>query len=452
MNPYLLLSAVRARFRVMLFVLGATVLVTTVVSLLMPKTYVATVGMLVDSKDEQSMHNATFEGRIREQIAYLQTQVDIISSQKVARKVVVNLGLANQPESRDAFEQATDGEGSIEDWLAGTLLKDVKVDTTQSSVIHIAFPSPDAQFSALVANAFAKAYMETALELRVEPSRQTAAWFDDQIKDLRANLEKAQARLSDYQKQKGLIDERFDVENLALTDLANEVVKAQSRRAGIVPPDIRGTGASQNIQNELLRSESKLQEVTGRLGTNHPGYQRQLAETRRLRAMLQAETAGQQTIGPTPQNRRRVAELRGALEAQQSRVLELKEDRNQLGVLTRDVDIAQKAYETAMQLAVEKRVESRANLTNISVLHAAVAPFTPSRPRIFLNIALSLVVGTMLGLCIIYLMEMLDHRVRSRSDLKSELLVPVLAELSAWQPAPARLPGRPGVPALPNPG
>ena len=34
MNPYLLLSAVRARFRVLLFVLGATVLVTTVVSLL----------------------------------------------------------------------------------------------------------------------------------------------------------------------------------------------------------------------------------------------------------------------------------------------------------------------------------------------------------------------------------------------------------------------------------
>ncbi|HLO61528.1 MAG TPA: Wzz/FepE/Etk N-terminal domain-containing protein [Azonexus sp.] len=452
MNPYLLLAAVRARFRILLFVLGTTVLVTLVVSLVMPKTYVAKAAVLVDSKDDQQMHTATPEANLRERISYLQTQVDIITSQKVARKVVESLELAKQPESREAFAKATDGDGSIEDWLAMTLLLDLKTDTTQSSIIQIAFPSPDAQFSALVANAFAKAYVATALELRVAPTRQTAAWFDEQIRELRGNLERAQSRLTAYQKEKGLVDERYDVESLALSDIAGEVAKAQSRRAGAPGPEVRESSSSQNIRTELMRAESKLQEYTDRLGTSHPSYQRQLAETQRLRSMLRAE-GGPDAPGPTAQNRRRVAELRDELENQRARVLQLKEYRDQLAVLTRDVDIAQKAYETAMQHSVENRVESRANLTNISVLHPAVPPFKATRPIMLLNLALAVVVGTLLGLCIVYLMEMRDHRVRSRRDLRNEWPVPVLAELSSWQPETGRLPGPAnGFPALPNPG
>lgn len=453
MNPHLLLSAIRARFRILLFVIGTTVLATALVSLVMPKTYIAKAAVLVDSKDEQVMRNATAEGSLRERIAYLQTQVDIINSQNVARKVVDSLDLASRPESREAFAKATDGEGSIEDWLAMSLLRDLKTDTTQSSIIRIAFPSPDAQFSALVANAFAKAYVATALELRVEPSRQTAAWFDEQIRDLRGNLERAQARLTAYQKEKGLVDERYDVESLALSDLASEVVKAQARRSGVIGPEMRESSVSQGIRSELMRAESKLQEFSSRLGTRHPSYQRQLAETQRLRGMLRAE-GGPEAPGPTVHNRRRVAELRGELETQRSRVLELKEYRDQIAVLTRDVDIAQRAYETAMQHSVENRVESRATRTNISVLHAAVPPFKATRPIIMLNIALAGVVGTLLGLCIIYLMEMLDHRVRSRRDLRNESPVPVLAELSSWRPPEAgRLPAPAnGLPALPNPG
>ena len=452
MNPHLLLSAIRARFRILLFVLGTTVLATILVSLVMPKTYVAKAAVLVDSKDEQLMRTATPEASLRERIAYLQTQVDIINSQKVARKVVDSLDLASRPDSREAFAKATDGDGSIEDWLAISLLRDLKTDTTQSSIVQIAFPSPDAQFSALVANAFAKAYVATALELRIEPSRQTAAWFDEQIRELRGNLERTQSRLTAYQREKGLVDERYDVESLALSDIAGEVAKAQSRRAGVAGPEVRESSTSQSIRTELMRAESKLGEFSARLGTSHPSYQRQLAETQRLRGMLQAE-GSPEGPGPTAHNRRRVAELRGELESQRSRVLELKEYRDQLAVLTRDVDIAQRAYETAMQHSVESRVESRANRTNISVLHPAVPPFKAARPIMLLNIALAGVVGTLLGLCIIYLMEMRDHRVRSRRDLSNEWPVPVLAELSSWQPNTGRLPGPGnGLPALPNPG
>jgi capsular polysaccharide biosynthesis protein len=105
-----------------------------------------------------------------------------------------------------------------------------------------------------------------------------------------------------------------------------------------------------------------------------------------------------------------------------------------------------------MQRFVVSQVDSRANQTNVSVLNPAVAPIKPSYPNILLNIALSLVVGTMLGLGIVILMEKFDRRVRSLVDL--ELDVPLLAMLNAWRPAGNRLLGQPSGAerVLPSPG
>jgi uncharacterized protein involved in exopolysaccharide biosynthesis len=138
--------------------------------------------------------------------------------------------------------------------------------------------------------------------------------------------------------------------------------------------------------------------------------------------------------------------------AQRHRVLDLKEDRNELTVLRRNVESAERAYDTAMQRFVVSQVDSRANQTNITILSPAVAPRDPSRPRVFFNIALSVVVGAMLGIGMVLLAEMFDRRVRSRSDLYLAE-VPMLAVLNTWQPARQRLLGRSrSRRALPNPG
>ena len=60
-----------------------------------------------------------------------------------------------------------------------------------------------------------------------------------------------------------------------------------------------------------------------------------------------------------------------------------------------------------------------------------------------LNIALAVVVGTMLGVGVVVLTELLDRRVRSRDDLDRELDVPMLAVLNSGAPAGQRLIGGP---------
>lgn len=473
MTPRQFLLALRARFGAFAIVLAATVLAATVASLLLPKSYRATVSLMVDTaRNEQSLGNVLPNMLPQEKPSYLQTQMEIITSKRVARKVVQDLKLAESPSARAAFEAG--GEGSIEDWLIEALLKKLKVETSQSSIINVTFSSSDPRFSARVADAFAKAYIDTMLELRVEPTRQAAAWYDEQLKSLRSNLEDAQAKLTNYLQREGIVsaDERFDVDSTRLGALSEQVVKAQEqtfqwnareqqaleflKRGGSLDrlPDVLDNQFIQKLKADLLQGEARLQDLSMQYGSNYPQYQRQLSENQSLRRKLDAEmrkvVAG--IASSARQSRQREGDLKNAMAAQRARLLELKENRNEFTVLRRNVESAERAYDTAMQRGVVSQVESRASQTNATVLNPAVVPSKPFQPKIALNIALSVVIGTMLGVAIVMLMEIFDRRVRLHSDL--DLDVPLLAVLNTWRPAQDRLLGRPsgsGL-ALPNPG
>lgn len=468
------LLAFRARFGVFALVLAATVLAATVVSFLLPKTYKATASLLVDAKDEQSLSNVLPLILPQEKLSYLQTQMDIITSKRVARKVVQDLKLPENAAMRAAFEKAAAGYGSIDDWLIEGLLNKLKVETSLSSIIQVTFSSPDPRQSAAIANAFAKAYIDTMLELRVEPTRQAAAWYDEQLKSLRANLEDAQAKLTNYLQREGIVsaDERLDVDSTRLGALSDQVVKAQEqtfqwnareqqardflKRGGSLDklPDVLDNPFIQRLKTDLHQGEAKLHELATQYGSNYPQYQRQLSENRSLRQKLDVEmrkvVAGIESSAR--QSRQREADLAKAMAMQRARLLALKDNRNEFTVLRRNVESAERAYDTAMQRHVVSQVESRASQTNVTVLNPAAVPGRPSQPKIKLNIALSMVVGTMLGIGIVMLMEMVDRRVRSGSDLALE--VPLLAVLNTWQPAATRLLSGPSgsARALPNPG
>lgn len=458
MSPALFLSALRARLALAGVVLAATLLAAAALSLLLPKSYRASASLLVDAaREEQSLSNVLVPQR--ERIGYLQTQMDILASKRVALKAVQDLKLAGRPELRAAFADSTGGAGSFEDWLASELLRRLKVEVSQSNVIQLVYASADPEYAALVVNGVAQAYIDTMLELRVAPTRQAALWFDEQLKSLRANLEDAQARLTSYHRQQGIIsaDERLDVENARLAELSSQLVKAQEQvielRARERLPEAPAGARVQALQADLARAEAKLQELAPQYGARHPQMLRQEAEVGSLRAQLRAAVAeGRAGIAQSRrQSEQREAQLAAALAAQRARLLELKEGRNELAVLTRDVETAQRTYETAMQRAVVSQVESRASQTNVALLSPAVAPREAAHPKLALNLALALVAGTLLGVGLVVLLEMLERRVHAPGDLQAALDVPLLGALGTWRPATGLLGGA-APPALAGPG
>ena len=445
MSLHQFLLALRARAKTFALVLAATVLATALVSMVLPKTYVASTAILVDKRDEQSLTSGSSRP-LREQTGYVQTQVDILTSKKVARKVASDLGLTKDEKMQRRFQSETDGVGTIDDWIGDQLLKRLKTDVSQSSVIQVMYSGSDPQVAADVANAFAKAYMDATLDMRVEPAREASTWFNEQVKELRANLEQAQTKLSNYQRDKGIFasDERFDVESARLAELSTQLLQAQNQSYDASTrrrhaqgaslqslPEVMSNPVIQQLSGDVARAEARLTESSVYLGHAHPQYLRQQSEVKALRARLSEEIAkvanSLETVAR--QQAEREAELKNALAAQRAKVLNLKDSRNEVNMLARDVETAQRMYDSAMQRYVVNKVDSQARQTNIAVLTPAVPPSFAKSPKIGLNIALALVVGLMLGLSVVYMMETVDGRVRSRGDLESQLNLPLLVVL-----------------------
>ncbi len=467
MNFHQFLLALKGRIWVFLGLLAATVFAAILVTILMPKTYEATASVLVDNRDEQMINAQMMPARA--QLGYMQTQVDIIQSQRVAKQVVADLKLAEGDDILNAWKKAG-SPGTVEDWVAQGVLSKLKVEVSQSSVIGVSYQASHSKYAAAVANAFAKAYVDTTLNLRVEPAKQASAWFDEQLKGLRSDLEASQIKLAKFQREKGILatDERMDVESGRLAELSSQQLQATSTsydnasrygvskgRSGETLPEVIANPLVQALKTELLRAESKLSELSTRLGPNHPQYVQQQQEVNALRSRVNSEigkvSGGLATA--TAQARARESSLKAEYAAQRKRVEDLRDARAESMILQRDVDTAQKAYDSALARYHVNKIESGARQTNVTILNPAIEPTFPSRPRVPLNIALGFFVGTILGLAAIFLLEILDRRVRSDPDLDGVMLgmdVPLLGTLQTWHPS--RMLGGDDAPrALPSP-
>jgi len=447
MNLQQFLSILWARRVIAVSIFAVIVSVTLVVSLLLPKSYKATTSLVLNFKGADLVTGLSLPSQLMFG-SYIPTQVEIISSQKVALKVVDNLGFEKSPVVQQQFQDATKGEGDIRNWLAESLLKNLDVKPSrESNIVSISYEGNDPSFVALLANAFAEAYIQTALQLKVDPAKHAAIWFDGQVSGLRENLKNAQEKLSAYQQETGIVSvaEQLDVENARLNELSSQLVAAQtnsfdtaSRQRQLAnvsrmdeEPDIMNNTLIISIKEELSNAESKLADLGQRLDKNHPQYKSELALVENLRRKLDAElrNVGSSLGSSVKISQQRESELRSALKIQKARVLQLKEQRNQIVLLQRDVENAQRALDATTQRSSQTNLEGQSDQVDVAILNPAVAPLKPSKPRVMLNVFISIFLGTILAIALALQAEMMDRRVRVPEDLAGEFAMPVLGML-----------------------
>lgn len=446
-------SVLRARWRLALIVLLLTIGTTTTLSVILPKTYSAGASIVVDAKPDL-VSGIIFPGLGTP--AFMATQVDILLSDRVWNRVIRNLKLAENPKVRDLWSRVTvrdlwsraiNGEATIEGWLHETLKRSLSVKPSiESNVIMVDFSAHDPQLAADLANGVVNAYLEIALELRVDPARQSSRFLDVRAKEARAALEGAQSRLSAYQREKGVVitEERLDVEVARLNELSTQLVMLQALASESGSRQVQAQGGSSDrlaevlnspliggLKADLSRSEARLQELGARLGDNHPQVIEAKANVNALRGRVEAETRRVTGgVGVTAAiNRQREAELRASLEAQRAKVQRMKVVRDEGGVLMRDVEGAQRAYEAVVQRLNQSSLESQVTQSSMYVLTDAWVPVKPSSPKVALNVALSIVIGSLLALGAVLLLESTDRRFRAREDATASIGLPLLGVL-----------------------
>lgn len=443
------LLVLRARWLVALSVFFAIVVAGVAITLSMPKLYTASATVVADTKPDPL---AAAVYAVQTSTAYIATQVDIIGSERVANRVVKILKLDSVPEYVNDWRDSTGGRGNITDWVGAKLLKSLAVTPSRdSSVIDISITWTDAKNAAILANAFAQAYIDINIELKVDPAKQYATWFDERSRALRADLEAKQKRLSDFQTETGMVassDGKLDIENARLAELSSQLVTiqglrqdSQSRQRQLGSdnesvPEVLQSPVIGSLKSELSRAEAKLQDIATNVGKNHPDYQNTAAEVRNLRDRIEAESSKiAASLGSTTQvNIRRENDIKAAVEAQKARMLELSHQHDAAAVLQNDVLTAQRNLDAVTQRLAQSSLESQTQQTSISLLTTAVEPLRRSSPKYLLNLLVAIFLGGILGVSAAVFREIADRRLREASELVQLSGIPLFANIPGIKP------------------
>lgn len=424
-----LIDILKARKILVASVFFTIVALVVVISFLLPSKYTATAAVIIDAKSPDPINGMIMPGTMLP--SYIATQLDVIRSDRVTIKAIRRLKLNETPQLREQWQQDTNGVGDFEAWLAELLQNHLDVvPAKESSVINIAYTGLDPNFAAALTNAFVQAYIDTTLELRVEPARRFTTLFNEQAKQSREKLEDAQTRLSAFQREKGLLvtDERLDIENARLLDLSTQLVglqalSAESRSrhssAGANSVEVLNNPVVAGLKADLSRQEARLKELSARFGGEHPQVVELQANISELRVKIDNEVSrvtSSMSIS-NKVNTSRADQTRNDLQMQREKLLKMKAIRDEASVLQRDVENAQRAYDALQTRYAQTSLESQSNQTDVSILKLASPPPSASSPKIMINIILSVVLGGMLAVGIALLRESRDRRIRTESDI-----------------------------------
>ncbi|MDQ6680113.1 MAG: chain length determinant protein EpsF [Pseudomonadota bacterium] len=441
-----------------------------VATLLQPKQYTADTSLIVEMRIDPAL------GALAPALAapgYMATQVEILKSERVASRVVKMLGVERSASAVQQWRDATNAKIPLDRYFAGLLQKGLGVEPSAgSNVLNVYFSAQDPIFAQAAANAFAQAYMDISVELRIAPARQSAAFLDEQTKGIRTTLEQAQARLSKFQQEKGIVvsDERYGQENARYTALESQLANAQAERVETstrqrysgteTSPDVLQSGPVQGLKSQLATAQTKLTELSAIVGKNHPSRLQLEAQIGELRSLIAAESR-RVSGGASTANRgssQKIEELRALADQQKKQLLAMRSDRDQINVYVRDVETAQRAYDAVTSRVGLLNLESQNNQANTRLLSPAVEPLQPSRPKVLNGVLASIIGGLVAGIAFALGIELLDRRVRDPEDMMAIPGVPVIGVLrpaSSRRPVFRRLLGTGptmGVPLLAGPG
>lgn len=441
----------RARIGFIFFTLAVTLSTTLIFSLLLPNKYTAEATFVVHFK-ETGLDKAFLPQRLAE--SYLKTQIDIINSPNVALKVVDRLNLTQRAEFIEGFD--LDDPGLIRQQLANQLLENLEVEPSRESrMLTITYTAKEPNVAAEIANAFTQSYIDTNLELSVNPAQRSAEWFLQELDRSRSQLQLAQEKLSAHEQKHGILteDTKSDMNFVQLNELSRSLVEAQIRsslaEANFIKiqellndpsrlallPEVQSNDFVQGIKLDLLRKETELSEINSRLGKNHPQYQRVRAEVLGLRRKLNreikqiAEGVNQEAKQSAQLARDHEQKILNEIQTKKESLMGLKQNRDLVPAMQQEVRLAQNLYESVLLQYNERNLKSRLKITNVAILSEAVPPLKKSSPKLLQNLIVGMALGLFLGIGFALMLENSDTIIRTEHGLAEVIDAPLLGYL-----------------------
>jgi succinoglycan biosynthesis transport protein ExoP len=440
--------------------------------LIAPKKYTSMAELIVDSrKSQQLQQQSPLGAELQLDSATVDSQVEILKSEKVALAVIRDLRLADAAEftepgggplgkAIESISQLILGGGEKSEYertrMALERFQD-RLDVKRrglSYVIEVSFESRSAERAARIVNAVANAYLADSLEAKYQASGRAAAWLQERMKELRAQASSADRAVADFKAKNNIIDaggrllteqQLADI-NSSLTMAHAERAEAEARAERINRIladgdknflDNDAATVTDSLKNDViirLRQQyfdlaSREAEWASHYGRDHLAVVNLRNQMRELRKSITDEL---RRIAETYKSDLEIARARE--ESAQKRLAETiaqSNDTSQAQIELRDLDSnAQSTRALAdnfLQLYMVSIQQQSLPTTEARLVTQAAAPLKNSKPKMWLVALIGLLGGGLLAFAVGFLRDVLDRVFRTRRQAESILGVNCIA-------------------------
>ena len=436
------------------------------------KKYTSTAVLIIDSrKTTQMLQQQSSPLGVETPLdsATVDSQVEILKSEKVGLAVIKDLDLIHNPAfvstetswlsstMKLLFASGPASERSITRRVLSQLQQNLVVKRQALSyAIEVSYRSRDPELSAQIANAIAEAYLVDALEAKYQASKRASGWLQDRMKDLRAQASAADQAVANYKAKNNIVDtggrllteQQLAETNSALTiahaqtaeaqaryDRLDSILKDENKDVNDLFNDIATVADSlrndviTRLRQQYLDLSARESDWSKRYGARHLAVVNIRNQMREIRKSITDEL---RRIGESYKSDLEIAKAReNSVQASLKRTIDQSNDTSQAQIVLRDLESnAQSSRALAdnfLQLHMLSVQQQSFPMTDARLITEASPPLVPSEPKAMLIILGAIIGGSLLGFGVGWTRDALDQVIRTRNDAESLLGVSCLA-------------------------
>lgn len=449
-----ILAVVRRRFKV---IFGCAIvlmsLATVKIYQLTPR-YTAQASLMLEQQKLQLLDIKSVLSGGGENSAVLATQVDLITSPRIAEKVAAKLHLENEPEFNPTLRPAPgfDAVEWLENWFWTLLGKESAPTVADSAppaqitaadiapalagrvqasndgaslIIRVRAQSESPQLAAKIANGFVDAYLNDQLEAKFDATRRASAWLNEHLTDLKDKVQASDRAVQLFKEQNNLSQSGTTVTGQQLSELNSQLIIASADRAQkeAALREMRGAAASPLVDKfkeqeaDLLRRQA---ELSTRYKPEHPTMINLAAQLQDVKQKIAQEqnVAYRALLEQLNVAKAREGAIKSTLDGLQHSTTAQDKAQVQLGELQREAEANKALYQDFLNRFKQTSVQEDIQQPDARPVAEAKPPGGPSYPNKTLYLSVALAVSLFAGILVAIILERLDNGFRTSDQLE----------------------------------
>ncbi|MGH9363212.1 MAG: GumC family protein [Thermoanaerobaculia bacterium] len=444
-------------------VLCATCLTAAVIHyLITPKEYQARAQLQIERRSLTPLVGGSSQNPWLENywnLEFYPTQYKLLESRGLAERVVRHLDLMSDPRwnpragrrAAVGTPSAADDEavlGQLADGVRGGLSVEPIAGT---QLVNVSYRSPDREFAARAANAFAEEFIDLGIESRGATAGKASTFLGAQVETLKQEIQDREARLQAFSRRSDIVAmdpgsnvllQRLETLNQDYMGAKRVRFEKEARYQGLLsaPKETVASSLEPGLVSELRAEQIRMErEYEMGLKTFKPEWPKmveQKAKIDRGRQNLNGvidEMVAKARSGAYAEYQTALRQEQ-ALAAEHERVKSQAIDQNSAAVeftnLKLEVETRREMLDGLMQKQSETDVAVRLQDTrdsNVRVIDRAMVPGGPFRPSLRQDLTYGLLIGLLLGIGCAFLIEFLDRSVKTPEEIERRLGLATLA-------------------------